>query len=205
MDFNRSNLRQLGFEMGLTNYAADGSEKVTGLDTPGRGTSLPGSPVDGQQYYYIADDTNGIEWHLIYDASQGKWRKVGGAPLTAVVDTSESAASTSGFADLTTVGPSVTAPLAGSYIVSVGSRIGGAGANNYDTYMSFAVGGTGAATADSAISGYRSGSLGPAISSVWTERVKTLAASDLIKAKYSSTSSITAGTRWISIDPIYVS
>lgn len=49
-------------------------------------TSLPGSPVDGQEVYYLVDATNGVIWHLRYRAasvSAYKWEMVGGPPLVA--------------------------------------------------------------------------------------------------------------------------
>lgn len=79
--------------------------------------SLPGSPVDGQELYYLADTTNGVVWHLRYrsgSASAYKWEFVGGGALYSEVTTVET--TTSGtFVDLATVGPSITLPLAGDY------------------------------------------------------------------------------------------
>jgi|SRR5581483_1535618 len=81
-----------------------------------RGTSLPAGPLDGDLYKYIADDTNGIEWSLVYDASQARWRKVGGAPLYGTVATNQSTTSTT-FADLATA-LSVTLPLSGTFLIT---------------------------------------------------------------------------------------
>jgi hypothetical protein len=83
-------------------------------------TALPGSPRDGQVIRYLADATNGIEWMLAYrsaSASAYKWEFIGGAALFAQVQTAESSAATS-YADLTTVGPTVTPPLAGDYVLA---------------------------------------------------------------------------------------
>ena len=85
-------------------------------------TSLPGSPYDGQEIYYLADATNGIVWHLKYraaSASAYKWECVGGASLRAFVSAVENLANGGGWTNLTTSGPSVTAPLAGDYSVKV--------------------------------------------------------------------------------------
>jgi hypothetical protein len=89
---------------------------------PTRVTSLPGSPVDGQHIIYVADATNGVLWPLRYNAGSAsayKWEFVGGSPLTAEVATTENTASTT-YADLTTVGPQVTIPLAGDYLITGG-------------------------------------------------------------------------------------
>jgi hypothetical protein len=76
------------------NIAVAGNLSVTGnvtvngyIATPSSsmyGTSLPGSPVNGQEFYYVADATNGVVWHLRYNsasASSYKWEYLGGAPL----------------------------------------------------------------------------------------------------------------------------
>lgn len=47
-------------------------------------TSLPASPVDGDEVVYTAEATNGIRWRFKYraaSASSYKWEFVGGAPL----------------------------------------------------------------------------------------------------------------------------
>lgn len=82
-------------------------------------TSLPSSPVNGQDCYILADATNGVVWHFKYRAASAsgfKWEFVGGGSLYSEVLTLESTASGT-FVDLTTVGPQVTVPLAGDYDV----------------------------------------------------------------------------------------
>jgi hypothetical protein len=82
------------------------------------GTALPSSAVDGESFYYVADATNGIVWHLRYraaSASAYKWEYVGGDSLQALVDTAQNTISTS-FTDLATAGPQITLPLAGDYL-----------------------------------------------------------------------------------------
>jgi hypothetical protein len=88
-------------------------------------TALPGSPVDGQEIYYLADATNGIVWHLRYRAFQAngttpnpsayKWEFLGGAPLRANVDTDQTFTAAATYVDAATVGPQITLPLAGDY------------------------------------------------------------------------------------------
>ena len=49
-------------------------------------TSLPVSATDGQEIYYLADATNGVIWHLRYNAGSAsayKWEFVGGSQLSA--------------------------------------------------------------------------------------------------------------------------
>lgn len=95
----------------------------TELDTrylPAIVTSLPGSPTDGQEIYYVANTTNGVIWHLRYrsaSASIYKWEFVGGPPLyseTLVQDDIVATGST--FVDAS--GPNLTVPLSGEYLIS---------------------------------------------------------------------------------------
>ena len=54
-------------------------------------TSLPATPTDGQEVYYLADAANGVIWHLRYRAAATgafKWEFVGGPPLSHEIDTS---------------------------------------------------------------------------------------------------------------------
>lgn len=83
------------------------------------GTALPSSPSDGQSFYYVADTTNGVVWHLRYrsaSASAYKWEFVGGESIGGTILTSQGLGATvNTWADLATAGPSLTLPLAGDY------------------------------------------------------------------------------------------
>lgn len=83
-------------------------------------TSLPASPVDGQECNYLADATNGNVWHLVYRATSGKWHMTGGAPLYAEVANGGNGIPSTSYGDLGTSGPSLVAPLAGDYLVEYG-------------------------------------------------------------------------------------
>lgn len=103
---------------------------VTSLPTTG---PAGGALVDGQECYYLADATNGVVWHLKYRAAEAgsyKWYCVGGPPLLNVVEAAESKATTA-YGDLATVGPTVTTPLAGDYIMEMSAAVASlvAGAN----------------------------------------------------------------------------
>ena len=90
-------------------------------------TTLPSSPVDGQECDYLADATNGVVWHLKYraaDPTAHKWQFVGGPGLYATVAATESTASTT-YAALTTAGPTCTVPLAGDYDIEIGAYVRG--------------------------------------------------------------------------------
>lgn len=90
------------------------------------GTTLPSSPTDGQSFYYIANATDGVVWHLRYraaSASSYKWEFVGGHSLESSVATQESIAvgvvGANNYVDLATAGPSITLPLGGDYITDI--------------------------------------------------------------------------------------
>lgn len=189
----------------LNSYVRDNFRWLAG--TAGRGTSLPGSPADGNVYKYIADDTLGIEWSLVYDASQAKWRYVGGPPLYAAVATEHSTSSTS-YTDLASAGPSVTVPLAGAYNIEYHASVRGtAGATN-DYYASPKLGA--AATADADSDQWKT--VGPAdqdqsVGSLH-RRIgpKVLAASDIVKLQYKvGTGTAFYKNRDLYVTPVYVS
>lgn len=88
------------------------------------------TPTDGQIIAFqdpttLVDGTStmrqlGVRWLLQYDgrsSSGSKWEYVGGPPLYKAVDADELTTSTT-YVDLTTVGPSITVPLAGDYILT---------------------------------------------------------------------------------------
>jgi len=85
---------------------------------PTMGTSLPGSPVDGQQAILV-DSTSSptYAWMFQYLASASKWLFIGGSPAITEVATAEFTNSTT-YVDLTTVGPSFTIPRTGQYEIA---------------------------------------------------------------------------------------
>ena len=92
-----------------------------------RVTSLPATPADGQEVYYVADAANGVLWHLRYNAASAsayKWEFVGGSPLATERLPEETAAS---FPATTWGGfvndPVIAVPLAGDYDGDVRSRV----------------------------------------------------------------------------------
>lgn len=88
-------------------------------------TTFPDNPVSGQPFVLQVDAANGINWALRYDANIAdsyKWTFEGGAPLHHTIATEQSTASTS-YADLSTVGPTVTVPKAGVYRVDYGASL----------------------------------------------------------------------------------
>jgi hypothetical protein len=102
----------------------------------GIGTTLPASPVDGQEYTLVDSLTlPTYQWRFRYMASitdASKWVFIGGAAKGATVATAESTASTT-FVDLATVGPQITLPRAGIYEVEVHARFTSAATGQFGT------------------------------------------------------------------------
>jgi hypothetical protein len=89
------------------------------------GTALPSSPGDGESFYYIADSTNGVVWHLRYRAAATgsyKWEFVGGG----VMYSRDANARTTSSSTYQTTGsptsPLVTLPLGGDYEMTFGAQ-----------------------------------------------------------------------------------
>lgn len=82
------------------------------------GSTPPPSPVDGDEWVFPADATNGVMWRFRYraaSASAYKWEFIGGAPLYGYNAGPNSMTGTNP-ADLG--GPNITAPRSGDYMVT---------------------------------------------------------------------------------------
>src|SRR6516165_2193776 len=90
----------------------------------GYGTTLPGSPVDGQEYVLVDSTTNpSYQWRFRYNASSTsayKWEFVGGAPIVAGPSGSITTSSTT--AVVFTGGPDVVVPRPGDYDLVFGAN-----------------------------------------------------------------------------------
>lgn len=117
------------------------------------GTSLPASPVDGQEAILVDSTTNpSYQWRFRYNASSTssyKWEFVGGNPAVVSVDTDQSTSSTT-YAALTTAGPSFTLPRAGDYQVTISCEAYNT-ATATTVRMSYDIGATGAVNGDAVI------------------------------------------------------
>lgn len=175
--------------------------------TPPIVTALPANPQFGDVVTYIADAANGVAWNLQYDATGTyPWKFIGGAALTAEVDTDESiAAATTTYTALATAGPSITAPLAGDYIIEQGARYY-PGSVIQQGYMSFDIGATGAVDNDGIFFEAAAATYGTTASRM---RKKTgLSASTALVSKYrhtSASSTVNFARRWMRVTPIRVS
>lgn len=116
----------------LNDYLIQG-HTAAGLNKTPYGTTLPASPVDGQEAILVDSLTNpSYQWRFRYNAGSSsayKWEFIGGAPWSATVAASETTGS--GIpADLTTVGPSLALPRAGDYIFTFGAEVSNSAAGN---------------------------------------------------------------------------
>jgi len=167
----------------------------------GTSSSPPGSPVDGMIWRLPASSSTGVYWFFQYDSSQAtyKWVFMGGPPLTSEVATSETSNSAT-YVDLATVGPSITLPRGGDYIVSHGnSCFNAVGAKQYQTVKLGA-----AAAADAHACIHDAVNLTDTPSK--TFRSNGASASDVYKLMYRNnvTNTGTWLERWISVTPVRV-
>lgn len=118
--------------------------------TPGYGTTLPGSPTDGQEHILVDSLTApSYQWRFRYNAgstSAYKWEFIGGAPGDNTVLTGEYVASVT-FVAMATPGPLFALPRAGDYDVELSAAmiVGKAGSQ---IQMSYDIGATAADQAD---------------------------------------------------------
>jgi hypothetical protein len=170
-------------------------------------TELPVVGNDGDEIRFLADDENGVVWHLRYRAkapSDYRWEYIGGPRLYAYVATSEST-SLNTYDVLATPGPSITLPaVVGDWDITVGSTIeAGSGALTHGLH-SYDVGGTAATDADGCE--WVGGTVLHRSSSVMSSRKTDVDASAAVVSKYRSNTSnaVSFYDRWISITPVRV-
>jgi hypothetical protein len=153
-------------------------------------TTLPANPADGQQAVLV-DSTSSptYGWLLQYSATAAKWIFLGGSPLYAEVLTSQNTASTS-YTDLTTVGPSVTIPRAGTYEITSSALL----SNSQAGQQSWASPKLGSATASDNDAIMESGPVGATSYDSRTIVRSGLNASDVIKLQYRSNTGTNTAT-----------
>lgn len=165
-------------------------------------TALPGSPFDGQRVVLVdslTDPTFSWQFRYISAKTSNKWVFLGGQPAIGNVTTLETTASAS-YVDLTTVGPSITIPVAGTYYAVFGAQV--SGASQLGGYVGLKVGAAAVASTAEFVTGQASGSNQPA--AVTGSASITAAASDVLKLQYHRNGA--AGTaefnnRWLHVLP----
>lgn len=164
---------------------------------------LPTEALVGDLCTFKAEAGNAL-WQFVYDGEgEFPWKKVGGPALFATTDADETRKLNS-YADLTTKGPSLTAPLKGDYRVAIGAQGYSPLAALVQSIMSYEVGATAPKDAD----GARFDTTAANMSETGTmQRTKAgVAAGTVITAKYKSFSANEARwlSRWMEIDPVRV-
>lgn len=196
-----ASLRTLGYG---SQQAMPGVQFVTSLPTTGPGG---GALVDGQECYFIADSASGVAWHLKYRAAEAgsfKWYCVGGVPLFDAVDTAQTKATTA-YGDLTTVGPSVTVPLAGDYIMEMSATVASLVAAGNRLFISPKKNAGATADTEGAETSPGGGSLNTDVA-YRRRKLTNLAAGDVFKLQYGAlnATSHSFGNRTLQIMPIRV-
>jgi hypothetical protein len=170
-------------------------------------TSLPTSPVDGQEAVLVDSVTNpSYIWRFRYNAgstSAYKWEFVGGAKYNVQSTVSQNVA----VATPTVVPPSLTLPRAGDYDIAWGARIyqqntGGASAGLY-IYV--------AGVQQTPYIDHYQGSVGTSITllasnPMQTKRLLGVAASVVVDLRmFANVGTATSDNRWIEAIPVRVS
>lgn len=105
-----------------------------GVGQPTYGTTLPVSPVDGQEAILVDSASNpSYQWRFRYNVqstSPYKWEFVGGPPQSALVATQEAHTGGATWQDLATPGPLLTIPRSGEYWVEGQATLVAAGAES---------------------------------------------------------------------------
>jgi len=188
----------------IDSAAAIALSKLAINPSPTPATSLPGSPVDGQ----IAILTDSLtvptySWMFRYDTglTTDAWTYLGGSPVMAHVQTTESRGST--YGDLTTPGPAVAVPVGGVYDVRWGFQYVQAHATAELLFMSFSGCGFTVGTHE-ASSGYVGGSANSQVMKAERTLRLTLTAGTLT-TKYKTASAVGSfAQRELAVTPVSV-
>ena len=104
---------------------ADGASAGAHRGTFGAAAWPPASPQNRDRATLVWNSpTSGwIRWEFEFDANLGGWNFVGGPPAySEVVAGQTNGATTGAWMDLATLGPDITTPIAGNYVLSYGGR-----------------------------------------------------------------------------------
>ena len=149
--------------------------------------------------------TAGAVWHLRYRAAGGtyKWEFVGGGRTAHSIDTAEARATAGAFGDVATVGPSLVVPLAGEYDVLYGCR---SNADNANRNLAVEIAKNGTQVEFAYVAANDSGTDGASGASANVVVQLTLAASDALKLRYYTGTSLTPSfsNRRIRLTPVRV-
>lgn len=166
-------------------------------------SALPAAPADGQEVYFQSTSMAavGVAWHLRYRAAATgpyPWELVGGTPLIYEMSSTSETTSSTTYADLATVGPQLTAPLAGDYLIEFGAGL--ASSTGVTARASVDFGPAPATNADNIL--LLSGIAGAAAQESRKLAPKAIAAGQVVKMVYNTDSGVaTFQKRWLSLYP----
>jgi hypothetical protein len=175
------------------------------LQPVGYGTTLPGAPLDGQEYILVDSVTNPTyQWRFRYNAgstSAYKWEFIGGVALYGLTAVTETLSSTV-YGDMPTVGPQIALPRDGDYLLEYG-MYGRTGTASNNCFMTFAGGGVAAADGNAIQIDSPTANFGG--TSSFCKRFNALTAGALTAKYRAATGTLLAGNRWMSATPFRVS
>jgi hypothetical protein len=105
---------------GITSYSEHFDIIPTDYIGPALVTTLPSSPIPGHEVFFLASDTLGIVWHLLF--VDGYWHYLGGPPLRHYVQGPLAVSAPTSVTTLSS-GPSVAIPEIGFWTVEGGATV----------------------------------------------------------------------------------
>ena len=177
----------------------------------GYATTLPASPADGDIAVLVDSITNPTwQWKFRYNAGSAnadKWEYVGGAPAFATVDTQQNFTTGGSIHDLGTVGPSITVPRAGVYLIRWGASMTPQTGGAFNSSCSAEIWNAASAQLGTKVAQINNQGAEYAVSS--EDRISGIAASTEIRVRYKNTISGGSGGyarfRYLEVLPIRVS
>lgn len=184
-----------------TKFLRDDGSWQTVNTTLSVGTSLPGSPADGDEYVLV-DSTTAPTYALHFRYASGisdanKWVYIGGGPIRAFEASTFSTASTTDVTDANA--PSITIPRAGVWLVEFGVRLGNGSSGSFGTMTLYNAG----VSASKSVDGNAQGTM----QGLNVTQLTVAAANDVLSVRHkSSTGSFSQGfqQRWIKATPLRV-
>jgi hypothetical protein len=170
-------------------------------------TAVPGTPEDKDEII-LTDSLTAptYYWHLRYNTTAAKWMFLGGTPLFHEVATAETTSSAS-YAALSTAGPSVTVPRAGTYDVEIGATMSHS-QSAANVLMSYDIGATSALDDDAIRYSSQNNNASPSTHAESHQRTrrKSLATGNTLTAKYKTSggASATIQGRYIRVTPVFL-